>query len=287
MSSQAAAVDLGVSAAWCVMPRSMLAVTGSDAEAFLQGQLTQDVAALAPQQSAWSLVLAPQGRIDAFVRVSRLGPEHFVLDTDGLLGPLLERLDRFMLRTKATLEPVRWGCMSIRGYQDHLVAVKGHEVRGVCPKGGVDYLGVDIEVSEELPQMDEHTFDAHRITVGWPRMGVDIDQRTIPAEAEIVAHTVSFTKGCFTGQELVARMNSRGNTAPRYLRVLSLHQTAAVAHKDVICDEHENEIGMITSVAVDGVGQRKVALGYIKRSVAMPAMVMVAGNEAVASPVPR
>ena len=118
-------------------------------------------------------------------------------------------------------------------------------------------------------------------------MGVDIDDRTIPAEAEVVPWTVSFTKGCFTGQELVARMDSRGSTAPRYLRLLILEHRADLAGGDPITSADGADIGTVTSAAWDAATGTTVALGYIKRSVKIPAMVQVAGFSAQASAVPR
>ncbi|MXW42525.1 MAG: folate-binding protein YgfZ [Acidimicrobiia bacterium] len=289
-------IDLATTTAACEIQRSVLAVNGGDAESFLQGQLSQDVASLRQGQSAWSLVLQPQGRIDAFVRVSRLGSEQFVLDTDGLVEPLVDRLERFKLRTQVVIEPLQWLGIAVRGPeasrylgQDAVQAAVSSEV----PIGGVDILGVDLVWPSDLPCMDAATFEVHRIRSGWPRTGSEINQRTIPAEAEVVSFTVSFTKGCFVGQELVARMDSRGNTAPRYLRVLTFAEQADIACGEPIIASSElgvdeqDEVGTITSVAWDAINGETVALGYVKRNVAMPAVLYVAGCVAQVSAVPR
>ena len=270
----------------CPTDRGVLAVAGPDAEDFLQGQLSQDVAALAEGQSAWSLILQPQGRIDAFVRVTRQGADRFVLDTDGPLEQLTARLKRFMLRTDVTLEPLHWQCIAVRGPGAEDVAVSG-EIVAPVPTGGVDVLGPDPAVPDEAAVIEPDALEAHRIRAGLPRMGADIDDRTIPAEAEIVPFTVSFTKGCFTGQELVARMDSRGSSAPRYLRLLTLADRVGLAGGEPICDASGAEVGTVTSAAWDAVAGATVALGYIKRSVDMPAEVVVAGGPAQAAAVPR
>jgi len=279
-------VDLSTSVGACPLERSVLAVSGPDAEDFLQGQLSQDIAALGPGQSAWSLILQPQGRIDAFVRVTRQAADRFVLDTDGPLEQVDARLRRFMLRTDVTLEPLDWQCVAVRGPGAENTAVSG-EIVAAVPTGGVDLLGPQPSIPEDVPVIDPEALEAHRIRCGFPRMGVDIDDRTIPAEAEIVDFTVSFTKGCFTGQELVARMDSRGSSAPRYLRLLTLQERVELDGGEPIIDAGGAVVGTVTSTAWDAIAGATVALGYIKRSVDMPAEVVVAGCPAQASAVPR
>ncbi|MCY3960920.1 MAG: hypothetical protein OXG34_04530 [bacterium] len=279
-------VDLSTSVGACPLERSVLAVSGPDAEDFLQGQLSQDIAALGPGQSAWSLILQPQGRIDAFVRVTRQAADCFVLDTDGPLEQVDARLRRFMLRTDVTLEPLDWQCVVVRGPGAENTAVSG-EIVAAVPTGGVDLLGLQPSIPEDVPVIDPEALEAHRIRCGFPRMGVDIDDRTIPAEAEIVDFTVSFTKGCFTGQELVARMDSRGSSAPRYLRLLTLEERVELDGGEPIIDAGGAVVGTVTSTAWDAIAGATVALGYIKRSVDMPAEVVVAGCPAQASAVPR
>ena len=91
-----------------VVERDVLSVTGPDAARYLQGQLSQDVVAMAGD-SAWSFLLAPTGKVDAWLRVHRIDAESYVLETDPGYGDLiLTRLKRFLLRTKATIaEPQR------------------------------------------------------------------------------------------------------------------------------------------------------------------------------------
>ena len=279
-------IDLSAHLGACATKRGVLAVAGPDAEDFLQGQLSQDIAALAPGQSAWSLILQPQGRIDAFARVTRLAPDRFVLDTDGPLEQVIARLQRFMLRTDVTLEPLDWECIAVRGPGAAEVSAVG-EVIGSVPTGGVDVLGPAPWVPNSVPSVDPEALEAHRIRCGFPRMGIDIDDRTIPAEAEVVPFTVSFTKGCFTGQELVARMDSRGNTAPRYLRLLEFEGRVELSGGEPITTADGTGIGTVTSGAWDAVAGATVALGYIKRAVEMPAEVQVSGASAQASAVPR
>ncbi|MCY3577927.1 MAG: hypothetical protein OXH53_11490 [bacterium] len=281
-----APVDLMSTVGACPAERAVLAVAGPDAEDFLQGQLSQDVAAIALGQSSWSLILQPQGRIDALVRVTRQGADRFVLDTDGPLEQVVARLKRFMLRTDVTLDPLEWQCISVRGPGAEEVAASG-EVFGSVPTGGIDVLGPAPAVPDDVPTVSAEALEAHRIRTGFPRMGADIDDRTIPAEAEVVPFTVSFTKGCFTGQELVARMDSRGSNAPRYLRLLTIEGRAELASGDPITSADGADVGIVTSTAWDAANDTTVALGYIKRAVEMPAEVQTAGCLAQATTVPR
>ena len=96
--------------------RDVLRVSGADAVEYLQGQLSQDIAALGVGESADSLLLTPQGKLDALVRVSRTGDDELVLDVDGGFGEAVAaRLARFKLRVKVAIEPLAWRCVALRG----------------------------------------------------------------------------------------------------------------------------------------------------------------------------
>ncbi len=100
----------------CWVERDVVSVSGPQAVTFLQGQTSQDVAALAVGASAWTWVLQPQGKVEALCRVTRVADEELLLDTDGGWGEaLVARLNRFKLRTKADVVPVAWRCLALRG----------------------------------------------------------------------------------------------------------------------------------------------------------------------------
>lgn len=201
-------------------PRDRVTVTGPDAQRYLQSQLAQDIDPLSVGQARWTLVLDPSGKVDALARITRVADESFVLDTDvGFGTALMARLNRFKIRVDAEIE-------------------------------------LDAAEAEALSPATE----AARVAAGWPRMGAEIvPGETIPATTGLVAVAVSVTKGCYPGQELVERMDSRGAEAPRSLRVLAAPE--GVAAGDAIADDEGVEVGVYTSVA----GGR--ALGYVKRSV--------------------
>lgn len=264
--------------------RDVVTVSGPDAATYLQGQLSQDVAGLAVGDSAPSFVLQPQGKVDTWLRVDRAGPETFRLDTDAGAGAgLVARLERFKLRTKVDISPAE-------GVP--VLAVRGAEVLDGVPCGWPGVVGSDVfdpdpaALPTDLPadtvEVDLAALEEQRIRAGVPRMGTEITADTIPAELGqwVIDASVSFTKGCYTGQELVARIDSRGGNVPRHLR--GLVGTGLTAGAPVTVGE--KEVGTVTSASASGT----VALAVLHRSVEVPSEVAVAGTpaRAVALPVP-
>jgi aminomethyltransferase len=114
-------------------------------------------------------------------------------------------------------------------------------------------------------------YEVVRIEAGVPRMGNELNERTIPAEAgqDVIDRAVSFTKGCFTGQELVARIDSRGGRVPRLLRGLVI-TAGALAPAGATVEVDGAVVGTLTSVSPSPDGGA-VALAYVKRDVTPPA----------------
>jgi folate-binding protein YgfZ len=250
-------------AAW--LDRDVISAAGPQATDFLQGQLSQDIVPLGDGDSAWSWVLAPTGKVDALVRVTRLSDQDWLLDTDAGWGDLLvARLNRFKLRTKVTVEPRPGPVLALRGAD---ARSEGGVVVPAWPGvAGVDVLGAPPSAPDGWQLMSSDGYEARRIAVGIPRMGLELDEKTIPAETGLVALTVSFTKGCYTGQELVARIDSRGGHAPRHLERLRMDDRVEprteLAH-------HGERAGVVTSSAHDP-GTGWVGLGYVKRGLEPP-----------------
>jgi tRNA-modifying protein YgfZ len=275
--------------AWLALDRDVVRVAGPDAIGYLQGQVSQDVEALAPGASAWSLVLQPQGRVDAWVRISRVGDAAAVLDLDAGFGPaLVARLNRFKLRVKVEVEPLPWRCMAVRGPAatpgppgpDEVVVAADWPL-----VGGWDRLGPDPAPPAGVPAADAGAYEVRRIEAGLPRMGAELTERTIPAEAGIVEASASFTKGCYTGQELVARIDSRGGHVPRRLRGVRLDAGAPVPTPGTEVEVAGQPVGTITSAARHPDGH-VVALAYLTRAVVPPAEGTCAGAAALIGAVP-
>jgi folate-binding protein YgfZ len=258
-----------VLAVW--LERDVVRVSGPDAESYLQGQLSQDMGAIGAGEAAWSLLLQPQGKVDAFLRVTRAAGDDFVLDTDRGWGErVVERLQRFKLRTKADIDPLDWRALAVR---DTVEAPSGELVVPFEWNGltGFDVLGAAPATAGALG--DPAEYERRRIEAGFPMMGRELDERTIPAEAGVVERAVSFTKGCYTGQELVARIDSRGGNVPRHLRLIRIE--GAVPPPGGTLHTSGKEVGVLTSVAPAGQGGGAVALGYVSRSVEVPATLDV------------
>jgi len=207
---------------WCEQPRDVVKVRGADAATYLQSQLSQDIRPLAVGDSVWSFLLQPTGRVDVLLRVWRTADDEFVLDTDAGFGEaMVARLQRFRIRVKVDIERLPWRCIAVRGgtVDGGLVAWGGgNDIVGENPSPP---MGVREGTSEELLSA--------RIGAVWPAMGSEIvPGETIPAETGITDVAVNFRKGCYPGQELVERMDSRAATAPRALRRLSADEVVAL-----------------------------------------------------------
>ena len=264
--------------------RDVVKVFGPDAEKYLQGQTSQDIAALAPGGSAWALVLQPQGKLDVFVRVSKVAPEEFLLDADAGMGAaLVARLSRFKLRTKVEIEPLAWRVVAVRGpgaSPGPATPGTGAAVAARFEWGGLsgyDLLapGPALPLPGEATVVEVEAYEAVLVESGFPRHGRELDERTIPAEAGLVEAAVSFTKGCYTGQELVARIDSRGSNVPRHLRGLRLSGPAS-AGSGLYSQPADTSkaLGRLTSVALSPrLGW--VAMGYVARAVEVGSSVVV------------
>lgn len=209
---------------WIASPRDVVQVSGPDAASYLQSQLSQDLRPLQVGQSRWTFLLQPTGKVDVLARVWRTDDDVFVLDTDeGFGDTMTARLNRFKIRVKADVEPLAWRSVLVRG------ATPGEAVAVDVPDtvvgwgGGVDVLGTDPEPPAGVREGSADELLAARIEATWPAMGAEIvPGETIPAETGVTDVAVSFTKGCYPGQELVERMDSRAVTAPRVLRTLDV-----------------------------------------------------------------
>jgi folate-binding protein YgfZ len=218
--------------------RDVVTVTGADARKYLHSQIAQDVQTMAPGESRWTLVLQPNGRVDVLARIRCVDAETFELDTEAGFGDeLAARLNRFRIRVACEVA----------------TSQRQLDGTGLCGWWGTGVWN---------PGDD---YDERRIAVGWPAMGSEIvPGERIPAEVGIVNAAVNLTKGCYPGQELVERMDSRGSQAPNQLRILDVADDAKPG--DPITDPADADgepVGVLTSVA----GGR--ALGYVRRGSAV------------------
>ncbi len=279
-------------------PRDVLVVRGPDAISYLQGQVSADVIGLDPGQSTLALLLEPNGKVTVLVRLWRTDENVVVVDTDAGAGDAVEaRLRRFLLRVEVTIDRLEWDCVILRGPAATRIVgeldVSGAELvgLGMWPGiEGVDLLGPGLSVSSAQQRSDVRAaspgeVEAMRIRSGWPAFGAEIRPGVIPAEigSWVITAAVSFTKGCYVGQELTTRINSRGGNVPRNLRSFELPPgvVASVGDGIVVVDRDgaplgDAPVGEVTSAVTDPRSGTDVALGYVKRSVDEEAILGVA-----------
>ncbi len=269
----------------------VVSLQGPDTRRFLQTQLSADVSALGPGESRPSLLLDPSGKLVAWVRIwARESDDEILIDVEGDAGRVvLERLGRFKLREKVEMELLRWDLVSLRGpacpspgeLAGPAALATAVDWPGVT---GVDLLGSSVEVPDGIPVVDAAAFDAVRVECGWPAMGSEFpvggEASVIPAEAGswLVDASVSFSKGCYTGQELVARVDSRGSNTPRRLRGVVVDGAAEpIVGAEVIAGGQVR--GALSSVAESPAFDSRIGLAFLHRSVEAPTDVLLRWND--------
>jgi tRNA-modifying protein YgfZ len=239
--------------------RDAVTVAGPEATSFLQGQLSQDIEPVGAGESTWAFLLQPQGKVDAWLRVNRLGDTDFVLDVDAGFGvAVVERLERFKLRVKADIT---------------MLGTRAIEVDETAP---VDeplavFGPLDLDAAAEADDGWEQQWTRVRVDRGLPAMGRELTGETIPEEVGLVDASVSFTKGCYTGQELVARIDSRGRNVPRRLRRVEADRD--LRERAELTSDGKT-VGAVTSAS------GPVGLALVGRSVTPPAEIVVDGGVA-------
>jgi folate-binding protein YgfZ len=256
-------------------------VTGGDAISFLQGLISQDVGS-APGSVARSFLLSPQGKLRALLWVL-IGEQEAILITDsGSSESVISDLTRYRIRVDVQIVPVEVPVFELLGpeaadvLQRAGAAVEsgwqniGNGWVARVPMGGLDrylFVGIDPDSLMELGAVrcGEQAAAAVRIEAGEPKMPTDVDESTIPQESGLVADSVSFTKGCYLGQELVARIDSRGHVN-RHLRGLVVNENVLPpANSEIFSGERA--VGVVGTVAESLTRRAPVALALVRREV--------------------
>ena len=243
-----------------VRPRAYVRVAGPDAAEYLQRMLSNDVEALPPGGSCDALLLTAKARVIAPLKVWRRGDDDFLLLTEPELGERVRgELLRFRFAAKAEIEP-----------EEHVSRVIFGDVDGLPT---TEYGEPAIEVLDGEPAGEEvgaDELELLRILARTPRYGREIDDRVLPAEAGLTATHVDFQKGCYPGQEPVARLHYRGH-ANRGLRLLAL---AELPEPDAEVAHEGKAVGRITSAA-SSAEHGVVALAYVRVGVPADAELAV------------
>ncbi len=240
-------------------PRSYVRVAGPDAADYLERMVSNEVANLAEGEAREALLLTPKARVIAPLVVLRRGEDDFLLLTEPELGETVRsQLLRTRFAAKCEIEP-----------EEHTSAIVLGEGEGIPT---TDYGVPAREVLDLEADHDSEELERLRIEAATPRFGREIDDRVLPAEAGLTDRAVSFTKGCYPGQEPIARLHYRGQ-ANRRLVVLELEDDHAPAVEAEL-RLGEKAVGRVTS-SVPGLG-----LGYVRKEVEAGADLVVEGRQA-------
>lgn len=309
------------SAAWFALAqRAVLEVRGSDRVRFLQGQLTNDVAALdaaGPIATSYGLALTREGRIVADFHVVARADVIWLDVERGVAPAATERLSKYVVADDVAIADasaafVRFAIEGPRA-RDLLAAAGGDEAIAAGQVGEVRIAGAPAiaagfalagragiqlfaprEASEAIGSAlraagavegDAAALEVLRVEAGLPRAGAEIGVDTLPAELDLVERAVSFTKGCFTGQEVVTRMHSRGRVGHRLVGV-ALGERASLPAPHTPVEVAGAKVGELTS-AVRSPSQGAIALAIVRRGSEAPgaeARVDGAGARIVALP---
>jgi len=240
------------------LDRGYVEVSGPEAAAFLERMVSNEVVSLEQGDARPALLLTPKSRIVAPLRVVREGPESFLLITEAdLAATVSSTLLRARFAAKCLIE--------LKPYRGYLQLGAGDGI----PNSDYGVEAFESWTEEEREAAEQRELERLRIDAGTPVWGRELDETILPAEAGLDATHVSFTKGCYPGQEPIARLHYRGRPNRR-LRVLEVG--SASPGDEIFLGE--KAVGRVTS-AVPG-----KALGYVRREVSDDAVLQIGGAEA-------
>jgi folate-binding protein YgfZ len=267
--------------------RAKFLVRGSEAADFLQGQVSNDVEALRPGSGCYATILNAKGKLRTDLRVLRLD-DSFWIDTESIGHAVLTHMlqtyslgrdVRFEDVTEAralvsVIGPDAGGVVDVQPPPDEHSFVEGEHGLYVATHLGVDVIG-EPGLDVGVPAVSEEAGECLRIESGRPRLGFDMDAETMPQEAGINERAVSFTKGCYVGQETVARLHYRGKPN-RHLRGLRLPEPVERGTEIVL---GEKVVGRVGSTCVSP-RLGPIALALVRREAEPGDSVTVNGGTA-------
>jgi tRNA-modifying protein YgfZ len=280
--------------------RGKLTVAGDEAAEYLQGQLTNDVEALSPGEGQYAALLDRKGHLQADMRVLRTAPEEIWIDTEpAALEAARRHLEMYKIGREVTIADLTAertilsligprsveiaGTAALPEHACEATGVAGVECLAVGTADGIDLIAKpadterlrDALTAAGAAEVGPEAVELMRIEAGIPRFGAEMSAETMPAEADIVERAVSFTKGCYIGQEPVARLHYKGRPNRR-LRGLEL---SAPAGPGASLRLGEKDVGRIGSACVSP-ALGPIALAIVRRE-AEPGAELAVGEDGV------
>lgn len=270
----------GESLTFVLSPRALWRLTGPDSVRYLNGQVTSDVAALKDGQASHAAVCTAKGRMEGDVHIASHGAEFYLDAESDLRESLGARLDKYLIADDAVFEDVTdlWKLSHVFGVTpppapktgfviSHArFGLPGHDVWSEGPNAIVMGESVEADIIEIL-----------RLEHGLPRWGAELTTNTLPPEAgPVMLEAISYTKGCYVGQETIARLKSVGHVN----RTLVFLQSGSDSFPaiETRLTQGEREVGGVTSAGFSPRLGKGIALAYVQRQVAAEGTVLQAKN---------
>jgi folate-binding protein YgfZ len=277
--------------------RTKLLLRGAEAVDFLQGQVTNDVEALAPGSGCYAAILNHKGKLRTDLRILR-GEDWVWVDCDPVgAAVVLHTVRTYSLGRDVSFQdltgerallalvgPGASAALDVAPPEQEHGFVEGEHGIYVRTALGVDVITSDREAARaalDVPEVSDDAVECRRIESGRPRLGLDMDGDTIPQEAGINERAVSFTKGCYVGQETVARLHYKGKPN-RHLRGLRLTAPAARGDEILFGDKTVGRLGSVCESPRLG----PIGLALVRREAAPGDEVLVAGVPATVVQLP-
>lgn len=261
-------------------PRALWKLSGPDAERYLNGQVTSDVTRLADGQAQYAAVCTAKGRMEGDVTIAKHGGD-FYLDADFALRETLgPRLDKFLIADDALLEDVSESWMRIYVFSAKPLAEREHGFAVENARLGIPGFDIWFPVMPGRGAVDawvdSEIFETLRLENGIPKWGAELTANTLPPEAgPHMLAAISYTKGCYVGQETIARLKSVGHVNKTLVFLRS--STAEYPAAGTKLTRDGNDVGAVTSSGFSPRLEKGIALAYVQRQHAENGIALMAG----------
>src|SRR5258708_26480371 len=293
--------------------RSRICLTGADRIRFLHGQATNDIKRLRVGEGCYAALVTAKGRMESDLNIYCLAEELLLDFEPGLTQRVMQRLESFVVADDVQVVNVapHYGLLSVQGPRSaeivkqlglfpEIPSQQYGTSKATDSRLGELYLarhsrlasdGFDLfvptagmpEVAEKLLGAGKslgarpvgwQAFETRRIEAGIPRYGVDMDDHNLPQECGIEERAVSYSKGCYIGQEVLNRVHTMGHVN-RAMRVLELApELKVLPRKGDKLVQHGKEVGFVTSAVHSARLRKNIALGYVRREADQPGALL-------------